>query len=464
MSSSSSDLIPLIRTKLHQPLVPGALVSRRRLIERLNDGMCNGNKLTLVSAPAGYGKTSLVVEWLRWRDQPFAWLTLDGGDNDPSRFFAYFVAALQRVYPDVGQAAQAMLQAPQPPSSEPLLTSLINDIVETPHLLVLDDYHVIEESTIQEAVAFLLDHMPRQMRLIIATRSDPPLPLALLRGRGQLKELHAVDLRFTTDEVKAFLNDVMGLALSTEQITALESRTEGWIAGLQMAALSMRGHKDVSDFIQAFTGSHRYILDYLTEEVLNRQTEDIQAFLLQTSILDRLSASLCNTVSGQTDSQSTLEALEAANLFLIPLDEERCWYRYHTLFADLLRQRLRRDRTNIEPELHRRASEWFQGIGSIPEAVSHALAAGDSQRAASLIEQVSWSILQPREMSTIQGWLDALPDEVVRSRPRLGIARAWTLAAARQWDDVDRSLAEFDVQHVQGEAIAIRAYMALRKG
>lgn len=464
MSSSSSDSFPLIQTKLYHPLVPVDLVSRPRLIERLNEGFRSGNKLTLVSAPAGYGKTSLVAEWLRQKDQPFAWLTLDEADNDPARFFVYLLAALQRAYPNIGQTAQAMLQAPQPPPSEPLLASLLNDISETPHLFVLDDYHVIEESAIHEAVTFLLDHMPSQMHLVIATRADPPLPVARLRGRGQMTELHAVDLRFTPDEVRAFLNEVMGLTLSAGQVVALERRTEGWIAGLQMAALSMRGRDDVSGFIQAFTGSHRYILDYLTEEVLNRQSEDIQAFLLHTSILDRLTGSLCIMVTEQTDSHSTLEALEAANLFMIPLDEERRWYRYHPLFADLLRQRLRREEGNLVPELHRRASEWFQERGLIPEAVSHALAAGDSERAASLIEQAAWLMMAPRDMKTLLGWLEILSHEVVRSRPRLGIAHAWALAVSGQWDAVEPSLADVDIQHVQGEAAAVRAYIALRQG
>lgn len=464
MSSSDSESIPLIQTKLRNPLVPIDLVSRPRLVERLNDGFRSDNKLTLVSAPAGYGKTSLVSEWLRQNDQPFAWLTLDEGDNNPARFFVYLLASLQRIYPNIGQTAQAMLQAPQPPPSELLLASLINDIAETPHLLVLDDYHLIEDSAIHEAIAFLLNHMPSHMHLVIATRADPPLPIARLRGRGQLTELHAIDLRFTPAEVRSFLNEVMGLALSSEQVTALERRTEGWIAGLQMAALSMRGRDDIAGFIHAFTGSHRYILDYLTEEVLNRQSEDIQAFLLQTSILDRLTDPLCNMVTGQTDSQSTLEVLETANLFMIPLDVGRCWYRYHPLFADLLRQRLRREEGNLVPELHRRASEWFQKNGLIPEAVSHALAAEDNERAASLIEQVTWPMLAPREMKTLQGWLDILPHEVVQSRPRLGIAHAWALAVSGQWDAVEPSLADVDIQHVQGEAAAVHAYIALRQG
>lgn len=464
MSTSGLESIPLIQTKLTPPLVPVDLVSRPRLVERLKEGYSSGNRLTLVSAPAGYGKTSLVVDWLRQTGQPFAWLTLDESDNDPAHFFAYLLAALQRVYPDLGQTAEAMLQAPQTPHLRPLLTSLINDVNETTHLFVLDDYHVIEESTIHEAVSFLLDHMPVQMHLVIATRADPPLPVARLRGRGQLTELHAGDLRFTLNEINTFLNEAMGLALSPEQVDALEIRTEGWIAGLQMAALSMRGREDVSSFIQAFTGSHRYILDYLTEEVLNQQTEDIQAFLLKTSILDQMSGPLCAKVTEQLDSQSTLEALEAANLFMIPLDEDRCWYRYHPLFADLLRQRLQRENRELEPELHRRASEWFEEDGMIPEAVNHALAAGDSERAASLIEGTTWLKLAPREMTTLQGWLAVLPQEVLRSRPRLGIVRAWTLAVSGNWEAVESCLADLDIQQVQGEAAAIRAYVAIRQG
>ena len=464
MSTSGSESIPLIQTKLTPPLVPVDLVSRPRLVERLNEGYSSGNRLTLVSAPAGYGKTSLVVDWLRQTGQPFAWLTLDESDNDPAHFFAYLLAALQRVYPDLGQTAGAMLQAPQTPHSRPLLTSLINDVNETAHLFVLDDYHVIEESTIHEAVSFLLDHMPVQMHLVIATRADPPLPVARLRGRGQLTELHTGDLRFTLNEITTFLNEAMGLSLSHQQVDALERRTEGWIAGLQMAALSMRGREDVSSFIQAFTGSHRYILDYLTEEVLNGQPDDIQAFLLKTSILDRLTGALCDKVTGRNDSQGTLEMLETANMFMIPLDEERCWYRYHPLFADLLLQRLRRKRQDVEPELHLRASEWFQENGWIPEAINHALAAEDFERAGTLIEGEAWLKFAPREMAQLLRWLNILPREVLLARPRIGITRAWALAVSGKWEAVESCLADLDIQQVQGEAAAIRAYVAIRQG
>ena len=452
----------LLATKLYIPPLRPELVPRPRLIERLNESSRSGHKLMLVSAPAGFGKTTLVVEWLRQTDQPFAWLSLDEGDNDPVRFFTYLLVALQRVDPDIGKTAQAMLQAAQPPPPEPLLTGLINDIAETPHpfIFVLDDYHTINTQSIHDSLAFLLEHLAPQMHLIIAARADPPLPIARLRGRGQLTELHAADLRFTTNEVGAFLNEMMGLALSAKHVAALERRTEGWIAGLQLAALSMQGRDDVSGFIQAFTGSHRYVLDYLTEEVLNRQSKDIQAFLLQTAILDTLTGSLCDVVTGRADSHRTLEALEAANLFLIPLDEERRWYRYHHLFADLLRHHLQRERSDLVPELHRRASAWYEENGLIPEAVSHALASGDAERAAGLIEWTAWLVLTRGEMTTLLGWLDALPNDLVRSRPLLGVLRAWALAFKGEWDGVESQLQEIDVQPVAGDVAAVRAYAA----
>ena len=311
----------------HETLYPPAsakIVLRPRLIERLNEGLAAGRKLTLISAPAGFGKTTLVSEWLAGCGRPVAWLSLDEGDNDPARFLAYFIAALQTIAPKIGEGALGALHSPQPPPTEVLLTALLNDLAAIPDnfMLVLDDYHVIESKPVDEALTFLVDHLPPQFHLVIATREDPPLPLARLRARGQLTELRATDLRFTPAEAADFLNQVMGLNLSAADIAALETRTEGWIAGLQLAALSMQGRSDTASFIQAFTGSHRFVLDYLMEEVLQRQPERVRGFLLQTAILDRLSGPLCNAVTGQQDGKAMLETLERGNLFVIPLDDQ----------------------------------------------------------------------------------------------------------------------------------------------
>ena len=351
---------PLLTTKLYIPSIRPELVSRPRLIEQLNAGL--DRKLTLISAPAGFGKTTLLSEWVAGSERPVTWLSLDESDNDPARFLVYFIAALQtlalsqvegievRQEPAaqqepvgiIGKGALSALQSPQPPPTEAILTALINEIAAIPNriVLVLDDYHLIEAQPIHDALTFLLRRLPPQMHLVIATREDPHLPLARLRARGQLTELRATDLRFTPSEAAEFLNQVMGLNLSAEDIAALETRTEGWIAGLQLAAISMQGHKDATSFIKSFTGSHHFVLDYLIEEVLHQQSESVQNFLLQTAVLDRLTGSLCDALTGQGNGQATLEMLEHANLFIVPLDNERRWYRYHHLFADLLRQRL----------------------------------------------------------------------------------------------------------------------------
>ena len=402
---------PLLKTKLYTPPPRPELVSRPRLIKRLNKGL--HRKLTLISAPAGFGKTTLVSEWVQAMGGAtppiaIAWLSLDESDNDPVRFLTYFVAALQtteaRQEPagNIGKGALSALQSPQPPPTEAILTILINEIAAVPNriVLVLDDYHLIEAQPIHDALTFLLEHLPPQMHLIIATREDPQLPLARYRARGQLTELRANDLRFTSSEAAAFLNQVMGLDLSAEDIAALETRTEGWIAGLQLAAISMQGHQDATSFIESFTGSHRFVMDYLVEEVLQQQSESVQTFLLRTSILGRLCGPLCDAVVGEigdwrserghraqsprseTQSQAILAYLERANLFLVPLDNERRWYRYHHLFADLLRQRLHQstasstgDEGRGVAEYHRRASQWFEDNGLEIEAFHHAAAA-----------------------------------------------------------------------------------------
>src|SRR5213082_3355089 len=336
---------PILATKLYLPRLRPNVVSRPRLLERLNEGL--HHKLILISAPAGFGKTTLVSEWVEGIERPrarTAWLSLDEGDNDPTRFLTYLVAALQTIAATIGEGVLDVLQSSQPPPTEAILTALLNEITTLPDqfILVLDDYHVLEAKAVDQALTYLVEHLPPQMHLVIATREDPQLPLARLRARGQLTELRATDLRFTPSEAAGFLNQGMGLNLSTENITALEARTEGWIAGLQLAALSMQGHQDTTSFIKSFTGSHHFVLDYLVEEVLQQQPASIQAFLLRTSILDRLCGSLCDAVllNPSVSGQATLEYIEHANLFLVPLDDERRWYRYHQLFADLLRQRL----------------------------------------------------------------------------------------------------------------------------
>lgn len=480
----------LLTTKLYIPPVRSELVPRPRLIERLNAGL--HRKLTLISAPAGFGKTTLLSEWIAGCGRPVAWVSLDESDNDPARFLAYFVAALQTLalsadgtsviegiearqetVANIGEAALAMLQSPQPPPIESILTTLINEIaiITNEFVLVLDDYHLIDAYPIHDALTFLLGHLPPQMHLSIAGRADPPLPLARLRGRGQLTELRAADLRFTPDEAAAFLNDVMGLGLSTEDIATLDARTEGWIAGLQMAALSMQARKDVSGFIKAFSGSHRFVLDYLVEEVLDRQSSDVQEFLLKTSILERMTAPLCDAVTGRAGSQIILTRLEQANLFLIPLDDERRWYRYHHLFADLLRSRLEQPLPSVSPAsgedegggvpaLHRRASEWYEKKGLISEAVGYALAANDIERVVRLVAGNALAMIYHSELRTLVRWLDALPDEAVRSQPWLCVAHAWTLAQAGKFDAVEPLLQEVEKalvgpdEHIEGPVLS----------
>jgi LuxR family maltose regulon positive regulatory protein len=426
-------------------------VLRPRLTERLNQGL--HRKLTLISAPAGFGKTTLVSEWVATDGLRVAWLSLDEGDNEPTRFLSYLVAALQTIAPNIGEGVLRALASPQPPPTEPLLTTLLNEIttIQESFVFVLDDYHIIEAKAIDRALTFLLEHLPPQMNLVITTREDPQLPLARLRARGQLTELRANDLRFTPAEAAGFLNQLMGLNLSARDIADLEARTEGWIAGLQLAAISMQGHKDTTGFIQAFTGSHHFVLDFLVEEVLEQQSEKVQKFLLFTSILDRLCGSLCETVLLEPvgSGQSTLEYIEHANLFIVPLDNERRWYRYHHLFGDLLRQRLYQDTASSTQaaglevaELHKRASTWYANNDLPAEAIHHALAAGDFALAAGLIE-LAWPAMDGRfQSATWLGWARLLPDEIVHTRPVLSVAYGWALLnggeleTAEQWLDL----------------------------
>jgi LuxR family transcriptional regulator, maltose regulon positive regulatory protein len=429
--------VPILATKLYIPPPRPKIVPRPRLIERLNEGLVMGRKLTLISASAGFGKTTLVSEWIAGSGRPVAWLSLEEEDNDPTRFLTYLIAALQTLplkngESNIGARALAVLQSSQPPSTESILTTLLNDIttISDSFLLVLDDYHLIDSQpvdaamSIDGALAFLIEHQPPQIHLVIATREDPHLPLARLRARGQLTELRAADLRFTPAEAADFLNQVMGLNLTPEDIAALEARTEGWIAGLLLAALSMQGREDMASFIQAFTGSHHFVMDYLVEEVLGQQPESVQIFLLRTSILNRMCGPLCDAVlldsptSGQeTAGQETLEHLEHTNLFIVPLDNERYWYRYHHLFADLLRQRL--GSSQELPKYHLRASEWYEANNDLAEAFNHALAAGGFERAARLAE-VAWQGMERSFQSAAWlGWVKKIPNAVICSRPQL---------------------------------------------
>lgn len=417
--------IPFLATKLFIPPLRPNSVRRPRLIKRLNSAL--HGKLALISAPAGFGKTTLASEWVADCGLPVAWLSLDEGDKNLPRFLSYLTAALQAIAKNIGEGVLEMLQSPQPPPAETALTALLNEIATIPDhfILVLDDYHLIDSQAVDQALTFLLGHLPPQMHLAITTREDPQLPLARLRVRGQLTELRAADLRFTPSEAAGFLNEAMGLNLSSESVAALESRTEGWIAGLQMAALSLQGRTDAAGFIAAFTGSHRFVLDYLAEEVLQQQPEHVRSFLLQTSILSRLSGPLCDAVTGQQDGREMLESLERDNLFVIPLDDQRRWYRYHHLFADVLRARSMEELTEKIPVLHRRASEWYERQGSPADAIHHALAAKDFERAAGLIE-LAWPAMDESfQSATWLSWAEALPAEMVGTRPVLLLDFAW---------------------------------------
>ncbi|MEM7133921.1 MAG: LuxR C-terminal-related transcriptional regulator [Chloroflexota bacterium] len=435
---------PLLRTKLFIPTLRTSLVPRQRLINRLGTGL--NRKLTLVSAPAGFGKTTLVTSWLANIEQAVAWLSLDEGDSEPINFLTYLIAAIQTIAEQVepsgsadniiGDQALKLLQSTQSAQPRTIVTALLNEIAElaTQFLLVLDDYHLIDSPEVDEALAFLLDHLPPQMHLVITTREDPNLPLARLRVRHQLTEVRAADLRFTIDEVKAFLKDVMDIDLLDADIDALETRTEGWAAGLQMAALSIQGNADPSQFIRTFTGSNRFVIDYLMEEVLRQQSDEVRTFLLQTSILDRLCVSLCNSVTGQQNSEEILDSLERANLFIIPIDDQRQWYRYHHLFAEVLQARLLKEQSAPNtndlvnmPQLHQLASVWYAEHELIPQAIHHTLAAQNFERAAELIAQVWRAYDRSNQNAQVRIWLDALPEALIESRADLCAAYAWRL-------------------------------------
>src|ERR671915_687475 len=436
----------LVSTKLQPSQARPQLVARLRLTATLEREP--GRKLTLISAPAGFGKTTLLVEWLRERagsEGYVAWLSLDEGDNDPVRFLSYLVAALRRtVGEEFGEGVMAALRSPEPPRMEAVLGVLINELADLPGevAVVLDDYHVIDSENVHWIVTFLLERLPEGAHLMISGRVDPPLPLARLRARGQMMELHAADLRFTPEEAAAFLNDAMGLDISAGDIAALEGVTEGWIAALQLAALSMRERKDVSDFIRTFSGGHRDVFDFLAEEVLERQSEPVQMFLLETSILDSLSGPSCDAVTGRNDGQRMLERLERENLLVVPLDDERVWYRYHHLFADFLRSRLERERPERLTPLHLRASEWYEENALVSEAVRHALSAGDHERAARVLESSVGQTWYRGEVLTLLGWLRELPKEAMLRRPLLLVWYAAALMLVGRFDGVESLLRE----------------------
>ncbi len=474
---SASATAQLLMAKLSAPLARSKLVPRPHLTERLQAGLAG--KLTLIAAPAGFGKTTLVSAWRATASSalPLAWVALDEDDNDPIRFWNYVIAALNILHPDVGAAALVLLHSPQPPPIEAILTTLLNTLNTwtADVALMLDDYHLIDSPPIHQALAFLLDYLPPRLHLVIATRVDPPLPLARLRGRGQLCEVRASDLRFGAAEASTFLRTVMGLDLAPTAIAAIHDRTEGWVTGLQLAALALRGSQNVSAFLTAFTGSHRFVLDYLSEEVLAQQSATVQTFLFYTAILERLSGSLCDVMTEQTGSQAMLEALEQANLFVVALDAEQRWYRYHPLFAEVLRSRLQKIDPGLVPVLHQRASTWYEQQGLVIEAVQHALAAADFERMAEMIERVGLSIAYQGQVHMVLGWLNALPDVVVAMRPILCILHAdllmytyQTPAAEARLQLAERAvLAELPLEQqeiIQGLVAVIRAQIARYAG
>ncbi len=465
--------LPILHTKLYKPRPLPQPVERARLFDRVDEG--SAARLTLVSAPPGFGKTTLVSEWLHRMGRRAAWISLDEGDNDPLRFLVYLTAALRSVDQRIGDSTLALLRSQPAAPAESVLTSLINDTLLLDDLvLVLDDYHVISSPQVHEALTYLLEHLPAQLHLIITSRVDPPLPLSRLRSRRQLTEIRSTDLRFTADEAADFLNDVVGLELAAEAIEALESRTEGWIAGLQLAALSMQNRSDLSGFIQAFTGSHRHVVDYLADEVLQRQSEKVQRFLVETSVLDRLYGPLCDALTMGDDGGEMLRTLEEGNLFIIPLDEERCWYRYHHLFADFLRNRL----AGLDPSrpamLHRRASAWHEGAGLMTEAIAHAVAAGDMAEAARLVLENAQDMLVRSEMVTLRTWLGHLPREVVMESPYLSLVTCWVLMLTGAMDEVPNILRnaeeripfakETERQMLAGHAAAVNGYLTRIRG
>jgi len=469
-------MITLLTTKLYFPPARTNLVSRPRLLEMLNRGL--KGRLTLIAAPAGYGKTTLMTEWHagRGKDVPAAWFSIDASDNDPVRFWSYLVSALDSLQSGIVGDALSMLESPQLPPIESLLTLLINDLAvyQKDFVLVLDDVHIIAAPEIHHGIDFLLEHMPLCMHIVLLTRADPPIALSRLRANGQLVEIRARDLNFNSEETAAFLNDMMKLELSADEIVALEARTEGWIAGLQLAALSLQGQKDTANIIATFGGGYHYIVDFLVEEVLNNQPEPLRKFLLQTSILDRLSGQLCDALTGQTNGDTTLQQLEQGNLFIFPLGGECCWYRYHHLFADVLRNRLRQAYREQLPELHIRAARWFDQNGYSLDAIHHALTVPDYEYAAQLIEQNADAMLVRGELITLLNLIESI-EHLLQTRPWLAIQRAWAFTYTGQLNLVEPTLEIAEkyvsrhtsipnLMNINGNIAAIRAYNAAIMG
>ncbi len=463
--------MPVLGTKLHIPSPRRQLVPRPRLTDRLVAEQGSMPRLILLSAPAGFGKTTLLTQWLAagkpGRDgsdpvppsRRVAWLSLDAEDGDLRRFLDHLIAAVRTRSPQVGIEATALLETDGAVPAEAVLVSLVNDLDELagPTVLALDDYHVIDSPAVHEAVTFLLDHLPPQVTVALTTRADPPLPLARLRSRGELLELRATDLRFTPGEADALLNQVMGLGLGPPQVAALETRTEGWAVGLQLAALSARGRAGdpagIGSFVEAFTGSHRFVLDYLVEEVLDHQPDDVRRFLLDTAVLEQMTGGLCDALTGLSDGQQRLDALERANLFVVPLDDHRYWYRYHHLFADALRARLRAQHPDRVPELHLSASRWHAEHGTLQDAFTHAVAGGHVEQAADLLELAVADLRKHRQDRTLRNWLRALPADVLRRRPLLATALAWTRLTE---GDLDGVAAWLDAAEAAGPRAGLR--------
>jgi len=437
----------LVETKLYRPRLRRSVVARPRLSGRL--GLGSQGRLTLISAPAGFGKTTLLSVWLAGGaegDGAVAWLSLDEGDREPLTFWSYVISALQTAVPEVGAGVLPLLQTAQPPPIETVVGAVLNELSAAPDevFLVLDDYHLADGPALQPGMTFLLDHLPPQVHLVISSRVDPLLPLARLRARGELVEVRAADLRFAPVEVAAYLNEVIGLDLTAKDIAVLEGRTEGWIAALQLAALSMQGRTDIGEFIAGFAGDDRYIVDYLVEEVLQRQTEKVRTFLLRTCILHRMNGALCDAVTGEPGGKTVLQSLDRANLFVVPLDDTRHWYRYHHLFADMLRARLQDERPDEVTELHRRAGHWYDKNGQPTAAVRHALAAGDVELAADLVELAIPELRRNRQDATIRGWLDVVPYDVVRMRPVLAVGLIGGLMVGGEFDGVEERLRDVE--------------------
>ena len=465
---------PLITTKLLMPSLHKRLVTRPVLLDHVSAGL--KGKFTLVSAASGYGKTTLMAEWLSERGKgfPVAWISLDGGDNDQARFLSYLIAALQNVQEGLGSDTGAMMQGTQSPPDEAILSLLINELATVPKdfALILEDYHVVELREIHEMMVFLLEHLPPQMHLVFLTRSDPPFPLARFRALGELVEIRARDLRFSFNDVDRFINGVLGLKISKANIQILFNRTEGWITGLQLAALSIQGHDNPSGLISAFGSGHDYIVDYLIEEVLERQPDYLRKFLLQTSILNRLNGPICDALTGQSGGEATLEYLEKANLFVTPLGGDARWYRYHHLFADVMTNRLQRFYPEQVPELHLRAARWFEHNHLFTEAIEHALAASDIKYAAKIVESQASELLMAGNMSTLQGWLNRLPQDIIRERPILSVFTAWVFLLTGQQDKLEDLLLSAEEKlppgasngSLPGNIAAIRAYAAARLG